>query len=68
MTLWPVADRETSDFMKRFYQLALERKEPFNALHEVQRDTLQALRRERGLEEAVRLAGPFMLSFQGQPK
>ncbi len=68
MTLWPVADRETSQFMKRFYKLALAENEPFTALHEVQRDTLEELRKSRGLEEAIRLAGPFMLSFQGVPE
>ncbi len=35
------------------------------ALAEVQREWLVRLRKERGLAEAVRLAGPFIMTSQG---
>ena len=65
LTLWPVADQETSSLMQEFYRQAKDRPAPL-ALAEVQRKWLLRLRKERSLEDAVRLAGPFVLSFQGQ--
>ena len=38
---------------------------PDQALAEVQRDWLVKVRKERGLTEAVRLAGPFIMTSQG---
>jgi hypothetical protein len=37
------------------------------ALADVQRDWLVKLRKEHGLLDAVRLAGPFIMSSQGRP-
>ena len=65
LTLWPVSDKETSTFMQEFYARA-ETKEPAIALAQVQRDWLLELKDSRSLEEAVRMAGPFVLSFQGK--
>ncbi|HSI85307.1 MAG TPA: CHAT domain-containing protein, partial [Candidatus Methylacidiphilales bacterium] len=63
VTLWPVSDDDTVDFIKAFYDEALKTKTPPIALAEVQRKLLKKLRQERGLLEAVRSAGGFMLSY-----
>lgn len=65
MTLWPVADLETSELMQDFYKLALSGTEAPLALASTQRDWLRKLREERGLVQAIRLAGPFVMTFQG---
>jgi len=65
MTLWPVADEETVRLMLDFYDAAHGSGNAPQALAAVQRDWLVRLRKERGLQEAVRLAGPFILSTQG---
>jgi tetratricopeptide (TPR) repeat protein len=65
MTLWPVADKETADVMVDFYTAAHKNGDAPGALAQVQRDWLVRLRKERGLSEAVRLAGPFIMSSQG---
>ena len=67
MTLWAVADRETADFMRDFYEAALEDGNAPGALASTQKRWLTRLRQEKGLAEAVRLAGPFLLNFQGRP-
>ena len=65
MTLWPVADKETAQLMQDFYAAAESMPAPL-AMAEVQRRWLTTLRKEKSLAEAVRLAGPFVLSFQGR--
>ena len=65
LTLWPVADKETSELMQEFYARAESRPAPI-AMAEVQREWLTRLRRERSIRDAVRLAGPFVVSFQGK--
>lgn len=67
MTLWPVADRETAQFMQDFYAAARQDGNAPTALAEVQRAWLVRLRQTRGLQEAVRLSGPFIVSSQGRP-
>ncbi len=67
MTLWDVADRETAVFMRDFYEAALEDGNAPVALASTQKRWLTRLRQEKGLAEAVRLAGPFLLNFQGRP-
>lgn len=52
LTLWPVADRETALFM------------PVEVAPAVQAAYLKRFREEQGLSAAVRLAGPFLLSFR----
>ena len=64
-TLWPVADRETVLFMSDFYtELDGARNEPGEAAHKIQTKYLKKFREEMGVAAAVRLAGPFILSFQ----
>lgn len=66
MTLWPISDETTVQIMLDFYAAAFnDGNAPF-ALTETQRDWLMKLRKERGLLQAVRLAGPFIMSSQGR--
>lgn len=65
MTLWPVADEETAQFMQEFYKAALG-SQPTRAMAHTQREWLVRLRKEQGLAAAVNLAGPFVLTFQGK--
>ena len=65
MTLWWVADEETAKLMMDLYAAVQKSGQPLGALAEVQRDWLAKLRQERGLAAAVKVAGPFILSFQG---
>ena len=67
MTLWPVSDEVTVQIMSDFYQAAHQSGNAPEALAEVQRDWLVKLRKERGLAEAVSLAGQFIMSAQGKP-
>jgi CHAT domain-containing protein len=62
MTLWSVADKETARFMLDFYDAAHRSGDAGQALADVERDWLVRLRKERGLQAAVRLAGPFILN------
>lgn len=66
MTLWPISDQTTVEVMLGFYDAADKSKNAPQALADVQRDWLVKLRRERGLLDAVRLAGPFIMSSQGK--
>jgi CHAT domain-containing protein len=72
LTLWNVADEETGKLMVDFYTAAKKGGNAPQSLAEVQRDWLVRLRRERSLSDAVRIAGPFIMSSQGpvtgQPK
>ena len=67
MTLWPISDEATVQIMLDFYDAAEKTKNAPQALSEVQRDWLVKLRRERGLQAAVQLAGAFIMSSQGPP-
>ena len=67
MTLWPVSDKWTADLMEAFYQEALKTKDAPGALASVQRDFLKRLKQEKGPVMAARLAGPFVMNFQGKP-
>ena len=66
-TLWPISDRLTVDLMEAFYQEALKTKDAPGALASVQRDFLKRLKHEKGPVMAARLAGPFVMNFQGKP-
>jgi len=66
MTLWPISDQTTVQIMLDFYDAADKTKNAPQALAEVQRDWLVKLRKERGLLDAVRLAGAFIMSSQGK--
>ena len=63
MTLWTADDAATADLMEAFYQQALQSGDAPGALARVQRSSLEDLRRREGLSEAVRQAGPFILSY-----
>ncbi len=65
LTLWPVADRETVLFMIDFYAgLKGGENSPVEVASAVQAAYLKQFREERGLTAAVKLAGPFLLSFR----
>jgi CHAT domain-containing protein len=63
MTLWTADDAETADLMEAFYREALRSGDAPGALARVQRASLDELRKKSGLFEAVRKAGPFILSY-----
>lgn len=65
MTLWPVNDASTAEFMADFYKRALSSKDAPQSLAETQRNWLVKLRKEQGLFAAVRDAGPFVLAATG---
>jgi len=67
MTLWPISDEVTVQIMSAFYQAAHNTGKAPEALAEVQRNWLLKLRTEKGLAQAVNLAGPFIMSSQGRP-
>jgi CHAT domain-containing protein len=66
MTLWPISDQTTVQIMLDFYDAADKTKNAPQAFADTQRDWLVKLRKERGLLDAVRLAGPFIMSSQGK--
>lgn len=66
MTFWPIADEETVQVMADFYKAIGDKAHPATALHRVQRDALVKWRKEKGLQAAVFLAGPFALSTSGK--
>jgi CHAT domain-containing protein len=68
MTLWSVPDEETVKLMVDFYVAAQKSGNAPQALAEVQKDWLVRLRQERGLADAVRVAGPFVMTSQGPVK
>ena len=67
MTLWPISDAVTVQIMSDFYEAAHNSGNAPEALAEVQRNWLVKLRTEKGLAQAVNLAGPFIMSSQGKP-
>jgi CHAT domain-containing protein/tetratricopeptide (TPR) repeat protein len=68
LTLWPVDDSFTKDFMVSFYKEALKTGNAPKAMAKVQREWLVKLREERSISQAVKLAGPFVLTFRGNPE
>lgn len=68
MTLWPVSDKWTVEMMKAFYERALKDGDAPGALAQVQRECLVKLREQKNPVMAARLAGPFILTFQGPLK
>ena len=67
MTLWPVGDDSTASIMSDFYTKALASGKAWESLAEVQRDWLVKLRKEKGLQVAVRDAGPFAMAVMVNP-
>jgi CHAT domain-containing protein len=68
MTLWPVNDAATADFMADFYTKALATKDAPQSLAETQRNWLINLRKDKGLHTAVRDAGPFLIATTGKDR
>jgi CHAT domain-containing protein len=81
MTLWPISDEATVQIMSDFYEAVHRGSDAPQALAEVQREWLVQLREAKGekfekikeavagqggLAKAVNLAGPFIMSCQGQ--
>lgn len=62
LTLWPIADAETVALMGSFYARYLKDVAAPAALQAVQMEELEKLRTKSGVLQAVRLAGPFVLS------
>src|SRR5271166_606778 len=67
MTLWPISDEVTVRIMSDFYEAAHNSGNAPEALAQVQRNWLVKLRTDKGLAQAVNLAGPFIISSQGKP-
>jgi CHAT domain-containing protein/tetratricopeptide (TPR) repeat protein len=67
LTLWPIDDEKTAPLMLDFYREFHRLGQAPAALAEAQRSWLIRLRQESGAAEACRVAGPFILSFQGKP-
>ncbi len=65
LTLWPIDDEQTGQLVLDFYTAAFKTGDAPRALAEVQQNWLTRLRKKKGLTEACRIAGPFILSFQG---
>ena len=63
MTLWPVSDHYTVQFMKEFYERAMADGDAPESLAKVQTERLVKLRDVLGAKLAVQLAGPFIMSF-----
>ncbi len=66
MTLWPISDQTTVQIILDFYDAAEKTKNAPKALADTQRDWLVKLHKERGLQAAISLAGPFIMSSQGK--
>jgi CHAT domain-containing protein/Tfp pilus assembly protein PilF len=66
MTLWLVSDQTTPEIMADFYREALKTGNAPGSLAKVQREWLVKLREEKGLLEAVRDAGPFVMATIGK--
>lgn len=62
MTLWPVADASTAEFMEKFYATYLASGDPTTAFHDTQRTWLAHQRTRVGLGAAARTGGAFLLS------
>ncbi|MEY5025435.1 MAG: hypothetical protein RLZZ244_963 [Verrucomicrobiota bacterium] len=66
-TLWPISDKTTVEIMRDFYEQCFAGTPAPDALASVQRNWLLKLRKQNGLQTAVNLAAPFILSSQGIP-
>jgi len=62
LTLWPVEDDYTRQFMEQFYTQALQDGDAANTLFGYQKAEMLRLRAEKDIASAVRLAGPFVLN------
>jgi CHAT domain-containing protein len=61
MTLWPINDADTPDFMAEFYKRVIAGEHPARALPEVQRHYLAKWRAKHNLWYAINRAAPFVI-------
>ena len=67
MTLWPIADKETSEIMTDFYQKIAEgSNDPGLNLCDIQKTWMERLRAEKGTAFAINRAAPFIMTTQGK--
>ncbi len=66
LTLWPIDDEKSAGFMAEFYAEAHRCGSFPQALAQAQRTWLTKLREKDGVAEACKLAGAYILSFQGR--
>lgn len=64
LTLWPVPDAETTDFMEDFYRRLLAGAAPEDGLAAARTAALRRITAERGPVEAARRAGAFVLDVR----
>lgn len=62
LSLWPISDTHTVEFMRAFYARALDSTDAATALALTQREWLARLRQEQGLAAAVSTAAAFVLN------
>jgi CHAT domain-containing protein len=67
VTLWPINDETTVQFMTDFYRETLPAEAPAKAITTVQKQALLRIRSELGLRRAVLDAGGFILISKGKP-
>lgn len=67
VSLWPVSDLTTPEFMERFYRLALSSDRPGQALWQTQREFLATSRAGLDPEAAILRHAPFVLSQRACP-
>lgn len=65
LTLWPVSDDRTVDFMQAFYECALNSGDIPGSLTKIQKEFLVNYREEESLARAIRYFAPFILTFRG---
>jgi CHAT domain-containing protein/tetratricopeptide (TPR) repeat protein len=64
LTLWPVADADTTTFMRGFYARLLAGAAPEDALAAVRLETLRTIATTRGPVAAARVAGAFVIDVR----
>ncbi len=66
MTLWPIPDDETVEFMTEFYTEYFQTRSPEKALPTVQRDLLKKWEEQYGIDHAIRAVGAFVINSYGK--
>jgi CHAT domain-containing protein len=66
LTLWPVEDQTTSRLIVDFYKAFSKINDAAEALAQTQAHWLKELRARKGLAEACRTVGPFVINFRGR--
>lgn len=66
MSLWPIFDEATADFINEFYARAFASGDAAAALHETEKSWLVRLKKEKGLWHAIKCGGAFILVGTGR--